>query len=199
MNGLQKKLIFYKQQAENLPRSISKMVRDTVIENVSDYLDTLNDVSEAEELKMLERKPRQSDLNTNKNYRDRVNLFKDLNRQVKQETGQEILDEESLGVPLKTALIDDSILQLYKMANEIALLIKSGKIDGPSLTVLVEKAIDNVTKKASTHEVKDMLSELIAQVEINYGKLIMQDLEKEKEAFFKGIVASVNKLSIRSK
>lgn len=199
MNGLQKKLIFYKQQAENLPKHISKMVRDTVVENVSNYLDTLNDVSEAEELKMLERKPRQSDLNTNKNYRDRVNAFKDLNRQVKQETGQEVLDQESLGVPLKTALIDDSILQLYKMANEIALLIKSGKIDGPSLTVLVEKAIDNVTKKTSTHEVKDMLSELIAQVEINYGKLIMQDLEKEKEIFFKGIAASVNKLSIRSK
>lgn len=199
MNGLQKKLIFYKQQAENLPKHISKMVRDTVVENVSNYLDTLNDVSEAEELKMLERKPRQSDLNTNKNYRDRVNAFKDLNRQVKQETGQEVLDQESLGVPLKTALIDDSILQLYKMANEIALLIKSGKIDGPSLTVLVEKAIDNVTRKTSTHEVKDMLSELIAQVEINYGKLIMQDLEKEKEIFFKGIAASVNKLSIRSK
>jgi hypothetical protein len=199
MNSFQKKLIFYKQQAENLPKNISKIVRDTVVENVSDYLDTLNDVSEGEELKMLERKPRQSDLNTNKNYRDRVNSFKDLNRQVKQETGQEILDEESLGVPLKTALIDDSILQLYKMANEIALLIKSGKIDGPSLAVLVEKAIDNVTKKASTHEVKDMLSELVAQVEVTYGKLIMQDLEKEKENFFKGIVASVNKISIRSK
>jgi hypothetical protein len=199
MNSFQKKLIFYKQQAENLPKNISKIVRDTVVENVSDYLDTLNDVSEGEELKMLERKPRQSDLNTNKNYRDRVNSFKDLNRQVKQETGQEILDEESLGVPLKTALIDDSILQLYKMANEIALLIKSGKIDGPSLAILVEKAIDNVTKKASTHEVKDMLSELVAQVEVTYGKLIMQDLEKEKENFFKGIVASVNKISIRSK
>jgi hypothetical protein len=199
MNSLQKKLIFYKQQAENLPKNISKIVRDTVVENVSDYLDTLNDVSEGEELKMLERKPRQSDLNTNKNYRDRVNSFKDLNRQVKQETGQEILDQESLGVPLKTALIDDSILQLYKMANEVALLIKSGKIDGPSLTVLVEKAIDNVTKKTSTHEVKGMLSELIAQVEVKYGKLIMQDLEKEKEEFFKSIRASVNKISIRSK
>jgi hypothetical protein len=68
MNSFQKKLIFYKQQAENLPKNISKIVRDTVVENVSDYLDTLNDVSEGEELKMLERKPRQSDLNTNKNY-----------------------------------------------------------------------------------------------------------------------------------
>lgn len=185
MTALQKKILFYTQQAKDLPKSIATMVRDTVVKNVSDYLDTLNDVSEAEELKMLERKPRQSDMNTNKTYRDRVNSFKDLNRQVKQETGQEILDQESLGVPLKTALIDDSILQLYKMANEIALLIKSGKIDGPSLTVLVEKAVDNVTRKTSTHEVKDMMNELVAQVEVTYGRLIMQDIEKDKEAFLK--------------
>lgn len=199
MSNLEKKLIFYKKQVEDLPKNISKMVRDTVIKNVTDYLDTLNNVSDAEELKMLERKPRQSDLNTNKNYRDRINSFKDLNRQVKQETGQEVLDQESLGVPLKTALIDDSILQLYKMANEIALLIKSGKIDGPSLNILVEKAVDNVTRKTSTHEVKDMLTELIAQVEVNYGRIIMQDIQKEKDEFFKSISKSVNQIKIKGK
>jgi hypothetical protein len=197
MTALQKKILFYTQQVRDLPKSIATMVRDTVVKNVSDYLDTLNDVSEAEELKMLERKPRQSDMNTNKRYRDRVNSFKDLNRQVKQETGQEILDQESLGVPLKTALIDDSILQLYKMANEISLLIKSGKIDGPSLNVLVEKAVDNVTRKTSTHEVKDMMNELVAQVEVNYGRLIMQDIEKDKEAFFNEISNKINKLKIK--
>ena len=199
MSNLEKKLIFYKKQVEDLPKNISKMVRDTVVKNVTDYLDTLNNVSDAEELKMLERKPRQSDLNTNKNYRDRINSFKDLNRQVKQETGQEVLDQESLGVPLKTALIDDSILQLYKMANEIALLIKSGKIDGPSLNILVEKAVDNVTRKTSTHEVKDMLTELIAQVEVNYGRIIMQDIQKEKDEFFKSISKSVNQIKIKGK
>ena len=108
--------MFYAEQAKNLPKSIATVVRNTVVENVSNYLDTLNDVSDADALKMLERKPRQSDLNENKKYRDRVNSFKDLNRQFKQATGQEVLDQESLGVPLKTALIDDSILQLYKMA-----------------------------------------------------------------------------------
>jgi hypothetical protein len=196
MSRLEKKLVFYADQAKNLPKSISTIVRNTVVENVSNYLDTLKDVSDADELKMLDRKPRQSDLNENKQYRDRVNSFKDLNRQFKQETGQEVLDQDTLGVPLKTALIDDSILQLFKMANEIALLIKSGKIDGPSLTVLVEKAIDNVTRKTTTHEIKDMMDELVAQVEEKYKHLVLQDVQKEKEEYFKEVSTKLNKIQI---
>ena len=196
MSRLEKKLVFYAEQAKNLPKSISSIVRNTVVENVSNYLDTLKDVSDADELKMLDRKPRQSDLNENKQYRDRVNSFKDLNRQFKQETGQEVLDQDTLGVPLKTALIDDSILQLFKMANEIALLIKSGKIDGPSLTVLVEKAIDNVTRKTTTHEIKDMMDELVAQVEEKYKHLVLQDVQKEKEEYFKEVSTKLNKIQI---
>jgi hypothetical protein len=196
MSRLEKKLVFYANQAKNLPKSISTIVRNTVVENVSNYLDTLKDVSDADELKMLDRKPRQSDLNENKQYRDRVNSFKDLNRQFKQETGQEVLDQDTLGVPLKTALIDDSILQLFKMANEIALLIKSGKIDGPSLTVLVEKAIDNVTRKATTHEIKDMMDQLVAQVEEKYKHLVLQDVQKEKEEYFKEVSTKLNKIQL---
>jgi hypothetical protein len=196
MSRLEKKLVFYADQAKNLPKSISTIVRNTVVENVSNYLDTLKDVSDADELKMLDRKPRQSDLNENKQYRDRVNSFKDLNRQFKQETGQEVLDQDTLGVPLKTALIDDSILQLFKMANEIALLIKSGKIDGPSLTVLVEKAIDNVTRKTTTHEIKDMMDQLVAQVEEKYKHLVLQDVQKEKEEYFKEVSTKLNKIQI---
>jgi hypothetical protein len=196
MSRLEKKLVFYAEQAKNLPKSISTIVRNTVVENVSNYLDTLKDVSDADELKMLDRKPRQSDLNENKQYRDRVNSFKDLNRQFKQETGQEVLDQDTLGVPLKTALIDDSILQLFKMANEIALLIKSGKIDGPSLTVLVEKAIDNVTRKTTTHEIKDMMDQLVAQVEEKYKHLVLQDVQKEKEEYFKEVSTKLNKIQI---
>lgn len=196
MSRLEKKLVFYAEQAKNLPKSIATVVRNTVVENVSNYLDTLKDVSDADELKMLKRKPRQSDLNENKKYRDRVNSFKDLNRQFKQETGQEVLDQESLGVPLKTALIDDSILQLYKMANEIALLLKSGKIDGPSLTILVEKAIDNVTRKSTTHEIKDMMNELVMQVEEKYKHLVLQDVQREKEEYFKEVSTKLNKIKL---
>jgi hypothetical protein len=199
MSRLEKKLLYYADQAKHIPRSVAKIVRNTVVENVSEYLDTLANISSDEELKMMQRKPRQSDLNENKKYRDRVNSFKNLNREVKQETGQEIVDEDTLGVPLKTALIDDSILQLYKLANEIALLIKSGKIDGPNLTILVEKAIDNVTRKTTNNEVKNMMSDLVSQVEAKYKILVLNDIEKEKENYFKELSTKLNKIQLKGK
>lgn len=199
MSDLQKKLHFYKQQAENLPQFLSHMIREVVNRNVSDYLDTLNGVSPEEEMRMINRNPQQSDSNVNKNFRDRVNSFKVLNRELKQQIGQLVLDEKTVGIPLKAALVDDSILQLYKMANEIAQVLKSGKIDGPSLDVIVEKAIDNAVRKTTNHEVKDMMSELVQQVELKYKVIVLKDLETEKEKYYTKLSEKVNSLKFEGK
>lgn len=191
IKDLIKKIEKYKNEYAEIPRHLGTIIESVVLQNVEDYLFSLNDVSPEEEIRMTDRYNRQSELSENKKFRDRLNSFKDLNRQVKQEAKIEVVHQDTIQNPLKAALIDDSILQLFKMANEISLIIKSGKIDGPSLRTIVEQAVDNSTKKATLSEVKGMLNELIEQVQQKFEKdvdaEISQSIDKVISAELKSI------------
>jgi len=189
---------------DNLNSQIGQVINSLVKRNVEDYLDTLNDISPEEEAKMYGRTLRQADVTDNKKFRDRLNSFKDTDKEIKQKTGQPVLSlenlknplEDSLSLetlenPLKTALLDDSIIQLYKLANEIVLLIKDGKIDGPGLDVIVEKAVDSAVRDASMPEIKDMLSELVDRVQTLYFDKFMKDLDPEIDKYITTLIDSV--------
>jgi hypothetical protein len=176
---------------EGLNSQVGQVINSLVQRNVEDYLDTLADISPEEEAKMYGRTLLQADITDNKKFRDRLNLFKDTNKEIKQTTGQPVLSLETLENPLKTALVDDSIIQLYKLANEIVLLVKDGKIDGPGLDVIVEKAVDSAVKDASMPEVKDMLSSLVDRVETVYYDTFMGELDPEIDKYITTLIDSV--------
>lgn len=140
---------------------------------------------------MYGRTLRQSDVTDNKKFRDRLNAFKDVNKDIKQKTGNDVIDLETLQNPLRTALVDDSILQLYKLANEIALLIKNGKIDGPALGIIVEKAVDSAIRDASIPEIQDMLSQLVTRVEDIYYENFKKEIDPEIDKYISTVIDGV--------
>ena len=170
---------------------LGQVIRGLVQQNVEDYLDTLADISPEEETRMYGRTLLQSDLTTNKNFRDRLNSYKDVNKEIKQITGDPVLTLDTLENPLKAALIDDSILQLYKLANEIVLFIKDGKIDGPRLDILVERAVNVSTKDATLPEIKDMLEELVDRVQTIYYDNFQKELDPEVDRYISTLIDGV--------
>jgi hypothetical protein len=191
ISELARKIQKYKSDYQAIPAHLGKIVENVVLQNVEEYLDSLNNISPEEEARMINRRNKQEEHTENKQFRERLNKFKDLNRQIKQDTGVELVNQDSIQNPLRAALIDDSILQLYKMANEISLIIKSGKIDGPDLKVLVEQAVDNSTRKSHLSEVKGMMAELVKQVQSKFA----QTTEKEIiGAVDKAVEAEMKKL-----
>jgi hypothetical protein len=170
---------------------LGQVIRGLVQQNVEDYLDTLADISPEEETRMYGRTLLQSDLTTNKNFRDRLNSYKDVNKEIKQITGGPVLTLDTLENPLKAALIDDSILQLYKLANEIVLFIKDGKIDGPRLDILVERAVNVSTKDATLPEIKDMLEELVDRVQTIYYDNFQKELDPEVDKYIATLIDGV--------
>jgi hypothetical protein len=170
---------------------LGQVIRGLVQQNVEDYLDTLADISPEEETRMYGRTLLQSDLTTNKNFRDRLNSYKDVNKEIKQITGDPVLTLDTLENPLKAALIDDSILQLYKLANEIVLFIKDGKIDGPRLDILVERAVNVSTKDATLPEIKDMLEELVDRVQTIYYDNFQKELDPEVDKYIATLIDGV--------
>lgn len=170
---------------------LGQVIRGLVQQNVEDYLDTLADISPEEETRMYGRTLLQSDLTTNKNFRDRLNSYKNVNKEIQQITGDPVLTLDTLENPLKAALIDDSILQLYKLANEIVLFIKDGKIDGPRLDILVERAVNVSTKDATLPEIKDMLAELVDRVQTIYYDNFQKELDPEVDKYISTLIDSV--------
>ncbi len=170
---------------------LGQVIRGLVQKNVEDYLDTLADISPEEETRMYGRTLLQSDLTNNKNFRDRLNSYKDVNKEIKQITGDPVLTLDTLENPLKAALIDDSILQLYKLANEIVLFIKDGKIDGPRLDILVERAVNVSTKDATLPEIKDMLEELVDRVQTIYYDNFQKELDPEVDKYISTLIDGV--------
>jgi hypothetical protein len=170
---------------------LGQVIRGLVQKNVEDYLDTLADISPEEETRMYGRTLLQSDLTNNKNFRDRLNSYKDVNKEIKQITGDPVLTLDTLENPLKAALIDDSILQLYKLANEIVLFIKDGKIDGPRLDILVERAVNMSTKDATLPEIKDMLEELVDRVQTIYYDNFQKELDPEVDKYISTLIDGV--------
>jgi hypothetical protein len=176
---------------DGLNAQVGAVVNSLVQKNIEDYLDTLADVSPEEEARMYGRTLRQSDVTDNKKFRDRLNAFKDVNKDIKQKTGNDVIDLETLQNPLRTALVDDSILQLYKLANEIALLIKNGKIDGPALGIIVEKAVDSAIRDASIPEIQDMLSQLVTRVEDIYYENFKKEIDPEIDKYISTVIDGV--------
>lgn len=170
---------------------LGQVIRGLVQKNVEDYLDTLADISPEEETRMYGRTLLQSDLTNNKNFRDRLNSYKDVNKEIKQITGDPVLTLDTLENPLKAALIDDSILQLYKLANEIVLFIKDGKIDGPRLDIVVERAVNVSTKDATLPEIKDMLEELVDRVQTIYYDNFQKELDPEVDKYISTLIDGV--------
>jgi hypothetical protein len=179
------------QTYEQIPAKVGRLINALVKENVEVYLDSLQDLSPEEELRMINRLSPQADVVENKKYRDRLNSFRVVNKEVKEKTGYFAVEVESLENPLKVALIDNSILQLYKMSNEIVEVIKSGKMDATSLDILVEKAVDNATKTATLPEVKDMLVDLIKLVESQYLVYVDSKLKPLTDKYIKTVVDEV--------
>jgi protoporphyrinogen oxidase len=179
------------QTYEQIPTKIGRLINALVKENVEVYLDSLQDISPEEELRMINRLSPQADVVENKKYRDRLNSFRVVNKEVKEKTGQFAVEVESLENPLRVALIDNSILQLYKMSNEITEIIKDGKMDATSLSILVDKAVDNVTKTATLPEVKSMLIDLIKLVESQYLVYVDSKLEPLADKYIKTVVDGV--------
>lgn len=194
---LLEKLKSFVTTLDGINLQVGQVINSLVQQNVEDYLDSLSNISPEEELRMYSRTLLQSDVTDNKKFRDRLNAFKQTNREIKQIDGQPVFSLDTLENPLKTALVDDSILQLYKLVNEIALLIKDGKIDGPGLDIIVEKAVNNATKTASMPEIQDMLTTLVARVEEVYYDNFMREVDPEIDKYISTLIDSV--LSGRNK
>lgn len=142
------------------PTHLSKALEAVVIKNVEEYLDTLDNISPDEEIRILNRRGRVSDQSANVKYRERLIAFKTVNQDLKHRIGDEAVNQHVLQNPLRVALIDDSILQLFKMAAEISSLITAQKIDGPSLTYVAEKAVTQAITDEHLSEVRRQFSEL---------------------------------------
>lgn len=176
---------------EEIPPKIGKLIRALVQENVEEYLDSLQDISPEEELRMINRLSPQADVVNNKKYRDRLNTFRVVNKEIKERTGHFAVEVESLENPLKVALIDNSILQLFKMSNEIVTMLKDEKMDASSMAILVDKAVTKAVILETLPEVKDTFVELIKSVQNQYMNYVQARLTPMTDKYIKTIVDGV--------
>lgn len=176
---------------EEIPPKIGKLIRALVQENVEEYLDSLQDISPEEELRMINRLSPQADVVNNKKYRDRLNTFRVVNKEIKERTGHFAVEVESLENPLKVALIDNSILQLFKMSNEIVTMLKDEKMDASSMAILVDKAVTKAVILETLPEVKDTFVELIKSVQNQYMNYVQAKLTPMTDKYIKTIVDGV--------
>lgn len=176
---------------EEIPTTIGKLIHALVQENVQEYLDSLSNISPEEELRMINRLSPQADVVNNKKYRDRLNTFRVVNKEVKEQTGYFAVEVESLENPLKVALIDNSILQLFKLSNEISGLLKEENMDASSLGILVDKAVNQAIILESLPEVKNTFAELIDQVQNEYMVYVQTQLDPLADKYIKTIVDGV--------
>lgn len=176
---------------EEIPPKIGKLIRALVQENVEEYLDSLQDISPEEELRMINRLSPQADVVNNKKYRDRLNTFRVVNKEIKERTGYFAVEVESLENPLKVALIDNSILQLFKMSNEIVTMLKDDKMDASSMEILVDKAVTKAVILETLPEVKSTFVELITSVQDQYMVHVQSKLTPMTDKYIKTIVDGV--------
>lgn len=176
---------------EEIPPKIGKLIRALVQENVEEYLDSLQDISPEEELRMINRLSPQADVVNNKKYRDRLNTFRVVNKEIKERTGYFAVEVESLENPLKVALIDNSILQLFKMSNEIVMMLKDDKMDASSMAILVDKAVTKAVILETLPEVKSTFVELITSVQDQYMVHVQSKLTPMTDKYIKTIVDGV--------
>lgn len=176
---------------EEIPPKIGKLIRALVQENVEEYLDSLQDISPEEELRMINRLSPQADVVNNKKYRDRLNTFRVVNKEIKERTGYFAVEVESLENPLKVALIDNSILQLFKMSNEIVTMLKDDKMDASSMAILVDKAVTKAVILETLPEVKSTFVELIKSVQDQYMAHVQAKLTPMTDKYIKTIVDGV--------
>lgn len=176
---------------EEIPPKIGKLIRALVQENVEEYLDSLQDISPEEELRMINRLSPQADVVNNKKYRDRLNTFRVVNKEIKERTGYFAVEVESLENPLKVALIDNSILQLFKMSNEIVTMLKDDKMDASSMAILVDKAVTKAVILETLPEVKSTFVELIKSVQDQYMVHVQSKLTPMTDKYIKTIVDGV--------
>lgn len=176
---------------EEIPPKIGKLIRALVQENVEEYLDSLQDISPEEELRMINRLSPQADVVNNKKYRDRLNTFRVVNKDIKERTGYFAVEVESLENPLKVALIDNSILQLFKMSNEIVTMLKDDKMDASSMAILVDKAVTKAVILETLPEVKSTFVELIKSVQDQYMAHVQAKLTPMTDKYIKTIVDGV--------
>lgn len=175
---------------ESVNTQLGQLIQSVVQQNVEDYLDTLNNLSPEEQTKMYNRTLLQADVTNNKKFRDRRNAYNQINQQIKQERDAPLLTLETLENPLKAALVDNSILQLFKIANEIALVIRDGKMDGPKLDQLVEKSVNIAIHESTLPEVRSMIDELVDRVQTVYFDDFFKKIDPEIDKYILTIVDS---------
>jgi hypothetical protein len=71
------------------------------------------------------------------------------------------------------------------------LFIKDGKIDGPRLDILVERAVNVSTKDATLPEIKDMLEELVDRVQTIYYDNFQKELDPEVDKYISTLIDGV--------
>lgn len=187
MNQLSKEIYEFCAFLEQAPTHISNALQAVVFKNVEDYLDSLQDVSPEEEIRMLNRRARVQE-SSHKLYRERLVAFKTENRELVQKTGDEVMNQHVFQNPLRVALIDESILQLFQMAEEISALIKSQKMDGPSLTVIAEKAVTLAIREDALPEVRRKLSELTTYVVERTAKEYHKSIQGRVDSYVHKVV-----------
>lgn len=189
MTDVIKKIENHIELQKKIPNLIGKVIKGLVVRNVEEYFDKLNNVDLDEELRMLNRNPRARDSVDNNLYRERVSRFKVINYTVKEQTGLELID--TFENPLKVALIDNALLQLFKVANELSLTIKNNKMDAGSLDALVEKAVLKAFQEKGLPEVEDMFIQLIGKVQKDVFDSFERTLDSEIDKYLKTVVDRV--------
>jgi hypothetical protein len=174
---------------KRIPNLIGRVIKNLVVRNVEEYFEKLNNVDLDEELRMLNRNPRAQDAVNNDIYRKRVSRFKVINYAVKEQTGLELVD--TFENPLKVALIDNALLQLFKVANELSLTIKNNKMDAGSLDALVEKAVHKAFQEKELPEVEDMFIQLITKVQNDVFDSFDRGLDSKIDKYLKTVVDRV--------
>lgn len=192
MNQLSQEILEFAAFLEQAPNHLAKALQAVVFRNVEEYLDSLENISPEEEIRMLNRSGRQQEQTENRKYRERLNAFKTENRELRQKVGDDVVDEHVLQNPLRAALVDESILQLFQMGEEIGTLIKNQKIDGPSLTQLAERAVTRAIQDDHLPEVRRKLSELTQYVVERSAETYYKENRAKIETFVeKTVTASI--------
>ena len=84
-----------------------------------------------------------------------------------------------------------SAVQLFKVANELSLTIKDGKMDAGSIDALVEKAVVKAFQEKDLPEVEDMFVQLIGKVQKDVFDSFERTLDSEIDKYLKTVVDRV--------
>ncbi len=192
MSDARQRLIDFTAFIEQTPAHVAKALNAVVYRNVEEYLDSLNDISPEEEIRMITRWSPVQEQNTNELYRERLLTFKTKNKEFIQKFGEAAFAQDVLENPLKAALVDESIMQLFLMADQISSAIKAQKIDGPSLVAIAEKAVTLAIRDDGLPEIKRKMTELVDSAAKKAAHEFIKELQPDLSRYVAELVSPVS-------